>query len=179
MTRIEFTDEDKKALNYERYHHPHPRVQRKMEALWLKSQGESHQNIAKLTGVTVNVITQYVKDYKAGGIEKLKELGYNGQPSKLNGHSKSIETYFKAHPPATLKETMDVIERLTGLKRSETQIRKFLNKLGFKYRKVGSVPSKVDIEAQETFKKNTWNRDFRKPKLEKGRSFLWMPLTLS
>ena len=32
-----FTEGDIKALNYERYHHPHPRVQRKMEALWLKS----------------------------------------------------------------------------------------------------------------------------------------------
>ncbi len=38
------------------YHHPHPRVQRKMEALWLKSQGEFHQWIAQLTGVTVNAV---------------------------------------------------------------------------------------------------------------------------
>lgn len=37
MIRIQFTEEEKQALNYERYHYPHPRVQRKMEALWLKS----------------------------------------------------------------------------------------------------------------------------------------------
>jgi hypothetical protein len=36
---IEFCDEDKAALNYECYNHPHPFVQRKMEAVWLKSQG--------------------------------------------------------------------------------------------------------------------------------------------
>lgn len=51
MTKIEFTEGDIKALNYERYHHPHPRVQRKMEALWLKSQGEPHNKIAQLTGI--------------------------------------------------------------------------------------------------------------------------------
>ena len=30
MIRLNFTEEEKQALNYERYHHPHPRVQRKM-----------------------------------------------------------------------------------------------------------------------------------------------------
>jgi len=30
-------------LSYERFNHPHPFVQRKMEALWLKSQGLPHQ----------------------------------------------------------------------------------------------------------------------------------------
>jgi len=44
MIKIEFTEEEMKALDYERYHHPHPRVQREMEALWLKSQNVSHGN---------------------------------------------------------------------------------------------------------------------------------------
>lgn len=179
MIDLKFTEEDKKALNYERYHHPHPLVQRKMEAVWLKSQGVPHKQIAKFTGVSINVITHYLKAYQAGGIEKLRELDYRGQPSQLNEHRQSIENYFRNHPPATLKEAMDCIERLTGLKRSEPQIKKFLSKLGLKRRKAGTVPSKVDLEAQETFKKNTWNPGFKKPKSEKGRSFLWMPPTSS
>ena len=39
MFKLTFSDADKQALDEQRYHHPHPRVQRKMEALWLKSQG--------------------------------------------------------------------------------------------------------------------------------------------
>ena len=39
MIHIEFTEEQINELKSERYHHPHPRVQRKMEALFLKSQG--------------------------------------------------------------------------------------------------------------------------------------------
>ncbi len=39
MIKINFTEEDIKALNYERYHHPHPYVQRKLGAFWLNSQG--------------------------------------------------------------------------------------------------------------------------------------------
>jgi len=59
MIQVKFTQEQKEALNYERYHHPNPRVQRKMEALWLKSQGESHNRIAELTGISKNAVTQY------------------------------------------------------------------------------------------------------------------------
>ena len=33
MLRLEFSEADKHALNHERYHHPHPRVQQRMEAL--------------------------------------------------------------------------------------------------------------------------------------------------
>jgi hypothetical protein len=39
MLQLEFSEADKQVLHYERYHHPHPRVQQRMEALWLKSQG--------------------------------------------------------------------------------------------------------------------------------------------
>jgi len=155
MIKIEFTEEEKKILKYERYHHPHPRVQRKMEALWLKSQGESHQRIAQLTGVSINIITQYVKDYKAGGIEKLKEINVYRPQSELVTHQQTIESYFRDHPPATVKEAMAVIEKLTGIKRSEKQVWKFLTKLGLKRRKVGMIPSKADINEQETFKKNS------------------------
>jgi len=42
MLQLEFSEADKGALTHERYHHPHPRVQQRMEALWLKSQGVYH-----------------------------------------------------------------------------------------------------------------------------------------
>jgi transposase len=154
MIEVEFTEGDIKALNYERYNHPHPRVQRKMEALWLKSQREPHNKIAQLTGISINVVTQYIKEYKAGGVEKLKELNFYRPESKLSEHKQTIEDYFREHPPATIKEAMGTIEKLTGLKRSEKQVRKFLKKIGLRHRKVGTVPSKADVAEQETFKKN-------------------------
>lgn len=40
MINIEFPKEDLKTIKYERFHHPIPLVQRRMEALWLKSQAE-------------------------------------------------------------------------------------------------------------------------------------------
>ena len=39
MINIPFTDDQLAQLKHERFHHPHPRVQRKMEALYLKAMG--------------------------------------------------------------------------------------------------------------------------------------------
>lgn len=39
MIRIEFTPKEIDMLEYDRYHHPDPKTQKKMEVLYLKSQG--------------------------------------------------------------------------------------------------------------------------------------------
>jgi hypothetical protein len=39
MIRITFTEEQLKQLHRWRFHHPHPRVQLKMDALLMKSEG--------------------------------------------------------------------------------------------------------------------------------------------
>ena len=44
--QLEFTPAILGELNYERYRHPIPLVQRRMEALWLKSHGLPHGQIA-------------------------------------------------------------------------------------------------------------------------------------
>jgi hypothetical protein len=52
MLRIEFTQEDIKKLYYERYYYPDPSVQRKMEVIYLKSQGLAHQDIRMLCQIS-------------------------------------------------------------------------------------------------------------------------------
>jgi len=127
-TQIEFTPEIKKALNYERYHHPAPLVQRRMEVLWLKSHGLPHEQIATLAGICENTMREYFQLYEEGGLEKLKELNYYSPVSELSEHISSLETYFREHPPATIKEAQQKIKEITGIERSETQIREFLKK---------------------------------------------------
>jgi len=73
MIEIEFTPEEIDALEYERYHHPDPKVQRKMEALYLKSQGIEHQEICRLVRISKPTLVTYLKQYQDGGIEQLKK----------------------------------------------------------------------------------------------------------
>lgn len=105
MTKqLDFTPEIQKVLNYERYHHPVPLVQRRMEVLWLKSHGLPHELIAKLAGISENTMREYFQLYEEGGTEKLKEVNFCRPESELNGHITSLEAYFREHPPATIKE---------------------------------------------------------------------------
>ena len=127
-TRIEFTPEIIDILNHERYHHPVPLVQRRMEALWLKSHNLSHGWIAKLVGVSENTIREYFQLFIEGSTEKLKEVDFYRPESALVEHTTSLEAYFRDHPPATIKEAQSEIETLTGIQRSETQVAEFLKK---------------------------------------------------
>lgn len=154
MITIEFSEEEKQALHYERFHHPHPRVQQKMEAVWLKSQELAHQEICRLTRISKPTLCAYLKDYQEGGIEKLKAVNFHRPASELTAHASILETYFREHPPASIKEAAAKIEELTGIKRSETRVRQFMTSLGMKPRKVGMIPAKADPEKQEQFKRD-------------------------
>ncbi len=157
MITIEFSEDDKAALNYERRHHPHPFVQRKMEALWLKSQALAHKDIRQLTNVCSTTLTSYIRDYQQGGIEALKALSFRRPANDLDDHRHSLEAYFRAHPPAGAKQAMATIETLTRVKRSPERVRAFLKRMGMKCRKAGMIPAKADPLVQDTFKKTRLN----------------------
>ena len=52
MIRTAFSEEDIRTIKKLRYTDPHPKVRRRMEALWLKSQGLLHEEICRLTGIS-------------------------------------------------------------------------------------------------------------------------------
>lgn len=159
MIKINFTETEKEKLHHERYYHPHPRVQQKMEAVYLKSQGLPHKQIAHLVQIEEDTLRSYLGDYLKGGIEKLKEIHFYHPESELLEHKQTIEEYFRNQPPMTANEAAAKIAELTGVKRGLTQVKKFLKSLGMKPRKVGMIPAKADALKQEEFKKKSWNLD--------------------
>ena len=71
---------------------------------------------------------QLFRLYAEAGLDRLKEVNFYRPESELQAHQTSLEAYFQANPPATIKEAQSEIESLTGIKRSETQVREFLKK---------------------------------------------------
>ncbi len=136
MIKLTFTAEDIEQLHYERFHHPHPRVQQKMEALYLKSQGYPPGEMGQLLRITKPTLLRYFRDYQAGGIAKLKELPFYRPQSDLKQHQESLEAYFREHPPKTLAQATAKIEELTGIVRSREQVRQFLKSMGMSCRRV-------------------------------------------
>jgi transposase len=126
--QFEFSPEILKELNYQRYNHLSPLVQRRMDALRLKAHGMLHKEIAEVIGIAENTLRDYFELYQQGGIEKLKEINYYQPESELKQHIVSLEAHFREHPPATIKQAQHEVEIITGVRRSETQIREFLKK---------------------------------------------------
>ena len=151
MLTIDFTPQDIDALHHERFHHPHPRVQLKMEAVYLKSQGLPHQEICRLTRVTENTLRAYLRQYQEGGIERLKRTEWDGPSSELSGHREALEEHFRNHPPRSTAQAAADIERITGIRRGLTRVRKFLRGMGLKFRKLGMIPAKADAAEQREF----------------------------
>jgi transposase len=86
----------------------------------------------------------------------LKVLHYQGQASALNEHAWSVEAAFQDNPPRSSLEAQARLEDLTGLKRSPSQVRAFMKRLGLGYRKIGYVPGRADdadkLAEQEQFR---------------------------
>src|SRR5512142_42436 len=151
MISIAFTPQDIDALHHQRFHHPHPRVQLKMEAVFLKSQGLSHQEICRLARISENTLRSYLRQFQEGGIERLKRTGWEGTESELDEHRETLEDHFRIHPPRSTAHAAAEIERITGVRRRLTQVRKFLKGLGLSYRKLGMIPAKADADEQAKF----------------------------
>lgn len=151
MLKIEFSTAEIKALHYERFHHPHPRVQMKMEVVYFKSQQLPHHEICRLSGITGNTLRTYLRAYQAGGVERLKQLNFYRPQSQLLAHGLSLEASFQAHPPATIKQARALIAAQTAIERSPTQVRNFLLHLGLRCRRVGMLPAKAEVEKQAAF----------------------------
>lgn len=86
-------------------------------------------------------------------------------------YTSSIEEDFRQLPPASTKEARSRRADLTGIKRSECQIRKFIKRLGMKRLKVGHIPSKANPDKQENFKQEQMEPVLEEAK--KGKRFVY------
>jgi len=90
--------------------------------------------------------------------------------SDLDNHRTSLEEIFTLYPPRSVKQARHVIEEHTGIRRSLTQTRHFLHRLGLKPRKVAAIPippkSTLEdhVKTQADFLENELE-----PKLEEAR----------
>jgi len=159
MIKINVTEDDRQLLRQERYTHPHPRVMLKLDVVYLKSLGLKNDLVSEITGVCGNTMREYLKQYLEGGIDRLKEVNFYRPNSELKDCSGTIEKYFTENPPSSISQASAKIEELTGIKRGETQIRKFLKSLKFRYIKTGSVPAKVLTEEKKTNRENFWKKN--------------------
>jgi transposase len=158
MIRLNIKPEDKQIIAKGRYTQPHPRVMRKYDALHLKDCGLSNKQICSILGICNNTLLSFFNQYTEGGLTRLNEINFNQPESDLKAHSTTIEKYLEENPPQSISEAAAKIEALTGIKRGETQVRKFLKDRGFRFRRVGTVPAKALTEEKKTNRETFWSK---------------------
>lgn len=141
MRQFQFTEEDQNTINHERFYHPDPNVQRRMEILWLKSRGETHHRIAELSGTSRRTVQRVLDLFWQGGLEAVRQFHWHKPVSALEPFRQTLEEEFRERPPHTVREACDRIEKITGIRRQESQVRQFLRRtLGLHWRKVAAIP---------------------------------------
>lgn len=141
MRHFEFPQDVLAEIKRDRFEHPDPLVQRRMEVLWLKAHGVTHVRIAELAGIGRATVQRILDQYQSGGLGSVRMFHWHVPSSELASHRQVLELEFRQRPPHTVAQACQRIEELTGIRRSPTRVRKFLRQtMGLRWRKVAAVP---------------------------------------
>jgi transposase len=130
MIHLDFTPKTIEELLHEKRHHPHPRVRQKMEVLYYKSQGMSHEDISNHSKVRGRAtLARYFRQYQEGGLDRLRELKFRKPESRLSFYRHEIAAAMAEKPSATINEARHRIAAITGIERSLTAVQRLLKTL--------------------------------------------------
>lgn len=149
MLTLKFSEEELQRLKYEKDYNPCARIRKRMSVVYLKMIfNKSNEEIAHIVCCHRNSVSNWIKLYQSGGISSLITTKYHRPESKLEQYKDIIKKDLNNSPVQSINEAIQRIEKVTGVIRKPTQVRQFLHKLGYRYRKMGQVPGKGDADKQ-------------------------------
>lgn len=152
MTRIELSQADildiEEAMDDPSLNDKH---RTKLLVIRMHSEGAKNGFIAKCLSLHANTITNYLKEWREGGLTAALEDKYYRPSSSMEPFIACLRCSFNASPVADAKAAVARIEALSGIRLSESQARRTLHKLGMKYRKAAAIPGKCDAQLQFVF----------------------------
>ena len=153
---LNLSAEEIKQIKTERYTYGDINIQKRLNAIYLMSETDLNDSqIAKVVGCHRNILPNWRDQCLYQGLSSIYINHYHKPKSELEEHSQSIIAHLDENPVQSVNQAVAVIEDLTGIKRSPTQIRQFLLRHGYKCRKMGQIPGKANPKEQSTWLKNT------------------------
>src|SRR6516162_10099188 len=149
--RVHLTEEEQRVVDEERTCHPNPRIREKMLVVWLLHNGVTRQKAAEIVGVGRATVQRYVVAFREGGLNGLRQWNPNRPVSEMAAYRDLIRQSFEEQPACTVAEAGERIFQLTGLRRSPSQVRKFVTDMGLKFQRVRPIP----VPPQKTWP-STW-----------------------
>lgn len=127
------------------------KIRRKLLTLRMRDAGAPREMIASSLGLTVRTVSNYLAEYRDGGLKATMEDRAYCPESTLEPYLKEIEDEFRREPVGCTKQARLRILKLTGIELSTSQVRRVMLRLGMRYRKAGQVPGKADAAKQLEF----------------------------
>lgn len=149
MIPFSIKPEDLEVIKKEKEYNSHPHIRKKLLVLYLKHVSLSLKLISDIAGVSANTIRSYIKEYRTKGLTSILTVRFYQPQSDLKKYEEEIKLDFKSNPPLSIVEASSRIEKLTGIKRSPSQIRVFLKSIGARPLKVGVIPGKAVTEKKK------------------------------
>ena len=150
LTELTLSSKELDALNYERYHYPCPRVQKRLHAVYIKATTRlSNEIVALAVGSHRNRVAIWIKTHQQDGIEALLQNHYCTYESDLEQHATSLEENLVKHPPRSIGEAVLKIEKATGIRRSPVRVWTWMKRHGFRFLKTGHIPAKANDKRQK------------------------------
>jgi transposase len=152
---------------------------RRLEGLRLFRKGVPQAQIARDLRVARQTVSRWVRQYREGGREALRQAGRAGRPPKLGAAQlRQIERMLLAGPEAfgyptplwTCPRVAEVIEARFGVRYHPGHVWKLLRAMGFSCQRPVGRAVERDEKAVEPWKRKRWPAMKKKPAGKGGRS---------
>lgn len=116
-----------------------------MYVLHLLNKGYKRNEAADIVGCHANSVTNYVKLYKSGGLDAVRQLNYGYSRHELSAVYEQVDEALAQAECTTLDDAREALRSKFGYRRSKEAVKRLLHRLGFKRRKTGTFPGKLTI----------------------------------
>jgi transposase len=144
MLPFSLSETDANSAKIERKTQKSSLVRDRMNVLYLLHMEYSRQETAQIVGCHPNSITNYVKMYNRGGLEAIRELNYSFSRHELLAVYEQVDEELSNANCSTVSDAHEILRSKFDYNRSKEAVRQLLHRLGFKRRKTGTFPGKID-----------------------------------
>ncbi len=144
MLPFSLSQTDADSVNIERKTHSSRLVRDRMYVLHLLHLGYKRGECARIVGCHANSVTTYIKMYQTGGLEAIRTLNYYFARHELAQMYEQVEEVIEHSNCSTISDVSEILKTHFAYDRTNEAVRQLLHKLGFKRRKTGTFPGKID-----------------------------------
>jgi len=144
MLPFNLSQADAACVNIERKIHTSRIVRDRMYVLHLLHLGYPRGECAEIVDCHPNSVTNYIKMYSSGGLAAIRQLDYVSERHELKEVYDQVEQLIEQSDCSTVDDVKELLKEHFGYDRSKEAVRQLLHQLGFKRRKTGTFPGKID-----------------------------------